>query len=147
MLFTINYVGEDLPDSLDLICATDFYEIEFNCPADCPEVIERTEAITACAETRVNIFERLDLSPNKTYEVDNEAVVDGIYEIGNAFGCEMGTKEIEIRCFDANGCLVETINLEITVIPAVFGDIFANIDASCEVTSVSYTHLTLPTKA
>ena len=45
----------------------------------------------------------------------------------------MGTKDFQINCFDANACLVETITLEITVIPAVFGEIQSGTQGTCEV--------------
>jgi len=123
-----------IADSLfDFACPVDSFFADFNCKSICSETIERTESITVCAETLVNLYEYLDLSENAQYQFNNEHIVDGIYRVGNPYGCEMGTKDIEIKSYDTNECLVEVIKLSVRVIPAIYADVNFTADATCGV--------------
>jgi len=114
----------------ELPCAIDSFFADFNCPIICPSPVERTKDITACAATEIDIIEVLDLAEAKRFTFDNETIVEGIYQVGNPFGCEVGAKMLTIQCFDENDCLVERIILNITVLPVLFGEIQYETDSS-----------------
>jgi len=117
----------------ELPCAVDSFFADFSCTLDCPEVIERQERLTVCAESEVNIIDRLGLSENKRNTFDSEEIINGIYNVGNPFGCELGTKAFSLKCFDENQCLVENITLNIVVLPAMYGDILTTTDSTCNI--------------
>ncbi len=131
---TVAFYVTPLVDSLfDFACPIDTFQADFNCESACPETIERTEELTVCAGTQINILDRLGLSPNTFYVSDNEAILDSIYFVGNPFGCEIGTKEYTLKAYDDNQCLLEIITVKATVIPEIFGSFYQFDDGSCEV--------------
>jgi len=115
----------------ELPCAVDSFFADFSCPIICPEPIERTVLLSACAETEINLIDRLNLNTNNEYIFDDEAITTGIYQVGNPFGCNLGRKMFTIESFDENQCLIEIITLHITVIPAVYGDVNTTTDVAC----------------
>ncbi|MFK7979208.1 MAG: Ig-like domain-containing protein, partial [Saprospiraceae bacterium] len=115
----------------ELPCAVDSFFADFSCMTDCPQPIERQEQLTVCAESEVNIIDLLGLNENKRNTFDSDEIVNGIYKVGNPFGCELGTKTFSLKCFDENQCLVEIITLNIVVIPAVYGEIITPQDVAC----------------
>lgn len=115
----------------ELPCAVDSFFVDFSCTIDCPRPSERTETITACAESEIDIIEWLDLRENKRNAFDNDKIINGIYKVGNPFGCELGTKTLTLKCFDENQCLVETITLNIKVIPVIYGEVMTTADVAC----------------
>ena len=116
-----------------LPCAVDSFFADFSCKINCPDVRERTENLTVCAESEVDIIDLLNLGENKRNTFDSEVIINGIYKVGNPFGCELGTKIFTLKCFDENQCLTEIITLHITVIPAVYGEIHTTADVACGV--------------
>ncbi len=132
--FFVEYATDEIILSAEeLSCLSQVVEATYNCISDCPETIERNESFTVCAETTINIFDRLDLSDDKHYVIENDDIIDGVYQIRNFFGCEIGVKNHTIKRYDENQCLVEIINVEITVIPAIYGDIVNPSDSICSI--------------
>ena len=117
----------------ELPCAVDSFFADFNCKINCPDTRERTETLTVCAESEVDLINLLSLGENKRNLFDNETIINGVYKVGNPFGCEVGTKTLTLKCFDENQCLVEIITLQITVIPAIYAEINTTADLACGV--------------
>ena len=126
-VFPINEHFRELP------CAVDVFFADFSCPTLCPEPRERTENLTVCAESEINLKERLQLTNNGRYIYENEAIADGIYLVGNPFGCDLGTKTFIISEVDSNDCVIEKIILNVRVLPAIYGDILTTADVACGV--------------
>ncbi len=117
----------------ELPCAVDSFFADFSCKIDCPTTRERTETLTVCAESEVDIIELLGLSEDKRNTFDNETITNGIYKVGNPFGCELGTKTLTLKCYDENQCLTEIITLQISIIPAIYAVIHTTADVACGV--------------
>gem|GEM_PF-4432904 len=126
--FYVYPIDENLSE---LPCAVDSFFADFSCMIECPQLLERTETLTVCAETEVDIIELLNLKEEKRNFFDNADIINGIYKVGNPFGCEVGTKTFTLKCFDGNQCLVEIITLKITVIPAIYGGVITTTDTTC----------------
>lgn len=127
------YVQPLTDESILKPCPIDTFYADFNCISTCPATVERTESMVLCAETEVNLKERLDLDKFQRFSTENEPLINGIYQVGNPFGCESGVKTLEIKGYDEQQCLVEIIILEIKVIPAIYAEVVVREEAACEV--------------
>ena len=117
---------------LGLPCAIDSFSADYSCPEECPPTIRRDLSLTTCAGKILNLYESLDLDATRPYFFEGDVVIStsGIYEVGNPFGCEIGTKFIKIKVFDEHQCLIEEIGVSVTILPAISGNIVYRPDSS-----------------
>jgi len=134
VVFNVEYISETIILSEEeLGCMSQSFEANFNCTSACPETIEREESITACANSRVNIFDGIVLTDNIDYLIGDDDIIEGVYQIGNPFGCAIGTKMVDINGYDTNQCLVEIIRVAVEILPTIYADILTSTDSVCSI--------------
>ncbi|MEM1120929.1 MAG: hypothetical protein AAGJ18_10810, partial [Bacteroidota bacterium] len=137
--FSIELVADNVDlSTVNSDCVKQRLEFSYDCNVvdDCPTTIQRSDSIVVCAETEVNLYDRIGLTTAYTYSYDSEQIARGLYAVGNPFGCEIGTKTFEIKGYDDQQCLVEVIQLSVKVIPAIYGELAVTEDAACQVALV-----------
>ncbi|MEM6318549.1 MAG: Ig-like domain-containing protein [Bacteroidota bacterium] len=119
-------------DSTNFACLNFVVEADFACLDSCPTTRNSEVTINACANTSIRLSDYLVLNDNLTYVDEEDILKDSLYQIGNPFGCESGTKNYLIEAYDEQQCLIEDIQLKINVFPAIYGEIFPNPNVDCQ---------------
>jgi len=137
--FSVIYIATVLPsEAAALPCVEKLYLVDFNCETACPDVDNQQANLTTCAGQNFDLLETLSLwedSLEYTFTSVDSILGIGvgatpwIIEVGNPFGCEMGTFSLLAEGYDANQCLVKTIDITVQVLPKI--EAFVHLRMSC----------------